>query len=148
MSPAFFAMISKEVAEINDLLRNQQRYSAINPFDDDKSSDETVLTPSSRTQSRSRQGSVEDHRLFGDIFLHVPAWSSQDLLVSQFSRDPNVEEAIDNLPSEAQCYVLIQAYLAGYHTVSPLFDGPSFKKDVRGFFQKFVIPIDHGYLLN
>jgi hypothetical protein len=75
-------------------------------------------------------------RLYGDIFPHVPAYSTRDLLVGQYSRNAKMEDIIESIPTQTQCITLIRAYLAGYHTVSPMFHSPAFWHDVKCFFQK------------
>jgi hypothetical protein len=79
---------------------------------------------------------MEDLTLVGDIFPHIPAWSSRNTLLAQYSRNPDVKDLIEDIPGQAQCVALIRAYLAGYHTVTPLFHSPSFWQQVRDLFQK------------
>ena len=100
-----------QVSEINQLLSNQQRYSQSHT-DEEYNSYEVPAPPSPTGQMRAE---LEDMRLYGDIFPHVPAWSSRDLLVGQFSRDAKMDEIIKGIPTQTQCVHLIRAYLAGYH---------------------------------
>ena len=101
-----------QVSEINELLRNQQRYT-LNQ-DEDYNSEENTELPDPTAQIRS---DLEDMRLYGDIFPHVPAWSSREVHVGQFARNLKLHETIRGIPSQAQCVALIRAYLAGYHVM-------------------------------
>jgi hypothetical protein len=74
---------------------------------------------------------VNDRRLYGDIFPRVPAWDTRNMLLAQYSRNPDIRALIEDMPSQTQCVALIRAYLAGYHTVMPLFHSPTFWQQVR-----------------
>jgi hypothetical protein len=123
---------SFQVSEINELLRGQQRYS-LNYTDEDETSDDEQEPPSPVEQLR---GDFDDMRLYGDLFPHVPAYSSRDLLVGQYTRNTKMEDIIKGIPTQNQCIALIRAYLAGYHTVSPMFHSPLFWMEVKNFFHK------------
>ena len=133
VSPAFFAMISKECSEISDLLRNQQRYTV--------SRSSSTRPPDTTYASQRRDSgylSIEEEHLPGDIFMHVPAWSARDLHVEQFSIKSNAADGIVNdLPTPDQCHSLIQTYLAGYHTISPLFHSLSLWRQVKALFERY-----------
>ena len=76
----------------------------------------------------NQQSGADAKRLFGDIFSSVPAWSSRNLFLETISQEPSIEDFVNDLPSEGKCEILIQAYLAGYHTIDPLFHTPSFRE--------------------
>ncbi|KAK5167509.1 uncharacterized protein LTR77_007208 [Saxophila tyrrhenica] len=130
ISPVHFAMISEEINDINELLRNQQRF-FVNNADDESESESEQHTHPGGLAVRLRG----DRRTYGDIFPDVPAFRPQDVAVGQYARNPDVTELLRALPSQHQCAGLIRAYLAGYHSVSPLFHSPSFWQQAREFFQ-------------
>lgn len=130
ISSAHFALISQEVAAINDLLRDQrgytrdttgasigQKFPITPPQSDigfDSSSSSYSTTPTERPE----------RDLYGDLFPNVPAWTPQDntLLTSQA---PSIDEILAGLPSKEQSEVLIWSYMGGYHAkVGRLVDEP------------------------
>lgn len=127
-------MISDEITEINNLLRNQQRYD--NHENQDYAFEED---PDLGIAPGITRSGTEDRRLYGNIFPSVPAWSNQDVAVGQYSRSPDIKVLIHDLPTQQQCVALIRAYLGGYHTVSPLFHSPSFWQQAREVFNVYAL---------
>ena len=126
-------MISKEVSEINDLLRHQQRSSTSHTPD---AWSTTIRSDGSSTvlhhDSGGESPGAEDRYLYGDLFPYPPAFAAENI-PTQSSKERHVSECISNLPSPAQCDVLIKSYLSGYHTIAPLFHSPTFEEKVQQF---------------
>lgn len=132
VSPAFFAMIRTEVGEINSLLQSQQRYSTMHvrelPFRDARTSGAVSVAPS--------EGSNHTERKFcGEIFPPAPAFGDSSRRSGLLTSSADIDELVDGLPTKPQCDVLIQAYLTGYHSISPMFHGPSFLQRVSSLFR-------------
>ncbi|KAH7417591.1 fungal-specific transcription factor domain-containing protein [Cadophora sp. MPI-SDFR-AT-0126] len=144
VSPDFFALISQEVTEINQLLRQQESYSPrpelhaspqqySHDFDVDAAhGGQYRQSPaSSNTDSTSKRRTLTG-QLCGDIFPPPPAWSSDASAARNVTR-LHPGDLVEDLPSKEQCESLIWIYMEGYHTISPLFHGPSFLQDAKKY---------------
>ncbi|KAF8860231.1 hypothetical protein BDZ45DRAFT_724757 [Acephala macrosclerotiorum] len=150
VSPDFFAMISQEVSvdisEINYLLQQQQQYTIDSAlFVKDEERDLTAQSRLARHDSTSTDTSEAQQKnikrqLCGDIFLQQPEWTSSENNALRSARTttriPSPEVILDGLPSKEQCQALIWAYIEGYHTVSPLFHGPSFLQQAQTYIER------------
>lgn len=72
-----------------------------------------------------------DKMLYGDLFPHVPKWTFKDQRPIPY--ETSTSTLVSELPSKPQMDVLVWAYMVGYHTMAPLFHGPSFLEDVHKF---------------
>ena len=82
-----FDLTIVQVAEINELLQNQQ--------------------PQSTSQSEGYQEASGDGLLYGDIFPRVPIWYPQDEVYQRSANIISFDEAVAGLPSSHQCDFLI-----------------------------------------
>lgn len=121
ISSAHFALISQEIAAINDLLRDQRGYSR-DTTQTSRGQNYPVSPPLSAAPFDSANPSYnttpverpENRELYGDLFPNIPAWTPQDntLMTSQA---PSIDEILAGLPSREQSEVLIWSYMGGYH---------------------------------
>ncbi|KAK0100344.1 hypothetical protein ONS96_007624 [Cadophora gregata f. sp. sojae] len=145
VTPDFFAMISQEVTEINQLLQNQQVYSSHADVYNPRSPSQTELQESEAAYSgRYRQASLSTEestsrsrtltgQLCGDIFPPPPVWSSELNAPRYATRRRSASDLMEDLPSKEQCEALIWIYMEGYHTISPLFHGPTFLQEAQKY---------------
>lgn len=84
MSQTHFAMISDQVAEINELLKTQQHLYVNSGEDEDESESEPEFHSGAASGSNRPNG--EDRRMYGDIFPDAPAWNGQSMTVGQYVR--------------------------------------------------------------
>ncbi|KAE9371804.1 hypothetical protein N431DRAFT_559228 [Stipitochalara longipes BDJ] len=138
VSSTFFAVINQEGTDVDHLLQQQQQQYTFDPelYIRQEEQDYTA-------QSRSRhRGSISTYnaslysqtisgQLYGDLFPPLPAWSVEDITTKSTTRIYNAEVTLDDIPSKEQCEELFRTYMQGYHTISPLFHGPSFLKQAR-----------------
>ena len=54
------------------------------------------------------------------------------------TRINNLEGMINDLPSKEQCETLIWTFMKGYHTISPLFHGPTFLLQARKYIERYL----------
>ncbi|KAH9216519.1 fungal-specific transcription factor domain-containing protein [Leptodontidium sp. 2 PMI_412] len=140
VSPDFFALISQEVAGINSLLQQQYRSnlelhaSLFEPENTDLDACGDQDLRSSSWTNGSNSGTIAlTAQLCGDMFPPPPEWTSEDRTTRYAARLTSPGELLDGLPSGEQCEALVWIYMEGYHTISPLFHGPSFLQDVRRY---------------
>ncbi|GIZ48278.1 hypothetical protein CKM354_001134600 [Cercospora kikuchii] len=156
ISSAHFALISQEVAAINDLLRDQKGYTRGGPPDSMRGplgQTFPASPPLTATKLDSNGSSVvstphelPERELYGDLFPNIPAWNPQDNTLLQ-SQTPSIDEILAGLPTKEQSEVLIWSYMGGYHAKRSLFHGPSFLVQVRKF-QHWYDTRDPNYQLS
>lgn len=73
-----------------------------------------------------------EQQLYGDMFPQSPFPATQHSN-ELFPESTSLEEIAHSLPNREQCQVLVWAYFVGYHTMKPLFNGPSFLKQAHEF---------------
>ncbi|KAB8596084.1 hypothetical protein FH972_025793 [Carpinus fangiana] len=136
VSSAFWASISQEVSEINDLLQNQQERAAKHPSSNVSSSSlaSTSLSESLTASTTRRRKELAQRQLYGDIFQHIPAWSGseQDLPLPHLQQS-SIDELLAVMPSPQQCNFLVWAYIRGYHPVAPMVHAPTFLSQYMSF---------------
>jgi hypothetical protein len=93
----------------------------------------SVSTDDANFYSRSITG-----QLCGDIFPLPPAWSVEDSMTRSTARIYSAGIILDDIPSKEQCEALIWTYLEGYHTIFPLFHGPSFLRQARIYIERYL----------
>ncbi|PVH78812.1 hypothetical protein DL98DRAFT_236184 [Cadophora sp. DSE1049] len=145
VSPDFFALISQEVTEINQLLRQQEIYSPrsevyASPQQDSHFDADAPHSGQYRQKSSSSSGEDSTSRsrtltgqLCGDIFPPPPVWSKEANTTKSTARRLHPGDLIEDLPSKDQCESLIWIYMEGYHTISPLFHGPTFLQEAKKY---------------
>lgn len=131
VSPAFFALIRTEVGEINSLLQSQQRYATHVrelPFGD-------AGTSGSARSAHSEDSNGTEGKFCGEIFPPAPAFGDSNRRSGLLTSSADIDELANGLPTKPQCDVLIQAYMTGYHSISPMFHGPSFHEGASSLFR-------------
>jgi hypothetical protein len=93
----------------------------------------SVSTDDANFYSKSITG-----QLCGDIFPLPPAWSVEDSTTRSTARIYSAGIILDEMPSKEQCESLIWTYLKGYHTISPLFHGPSFLRQAHRYIERYL----------
>ncbi|EME42621.1 hypothetical protein DOTSEDRAFT_89963 [Dothistroma septosporum NZE10] len=153
ISSVHFALISQEVAAINDLLRDQRGYTRDTlrgPIGQTFPTSPPLTSPRYSTTASYESSPAEtperERELYGDLFPNIPTWTPQDntLLASQA---PSIEEIVTGLPTREQSEVLIWSYMGGFHAKRSLFHGPSFLVQVRKF-QRWLDTRDPNYVLS
>lgn len=133
-----------QVKEINHLLQQQQQYT-LDPelYFRHEEQDYVSRTGLYRRGSASTDdGSFYSKgiigQLCGDIFPLPPAWSVEDSTTRSMARIYYPGLILHDMPSKEQCESLIWTYMEGYHTLSPLFHGPSFLRQARIYIERFL----------
>jgi hypothetical protein len=93
----------------------------------------SVSTDDANFYSKSITG-----QLCGDIFPLPPAWSVEDSMTRSTARIYSAGIILDDMPSKEQCEALIWTYLEGYHTIFPLYHGPSFLRQARIYIERYL----------
>lgn len=132
VSPTFFALIRKEISEINDLLQSRQGLVTTHVADDpplEAQRQENASSVLSAGSTGRGQSSVSD------LFPRAPALETLMSEPGRVKSSVDVGELITGLPSAEQSEMLIQAYMVGYHTIYPMFHGPSFRRKASSTYQ-------------
>lgn len=126
-SPAFFALIRREVHEINDLLRGQQGADLTHIWSD-PSQDEEISEP--RTTATTLGSGSSGPQSANELYPETPLFLSSGMLSERNLRHVDSRQITEALPGQAECDILLDAYLAGYHTISPMVHGPSVRRGI------------------
>lgn len=130
--------IAFQISAISDLVRSQQRSSVRRPTRTSAQVSESSSQRSAGTESSEANASKQ---LYGDIFPQVPQWPSNDYRGDESPpRNSSLEDIIAEMPTKAECETLIWVYMTGYHTMKPLFHGPTFLNDVKRFHRWYCRP--------
>ena len=130
-SPAFFALIRREINEINDLLQGQQRSSSTHITDD--LSEDSEFTKSESTAKRADSDLLEQEST-SELYPQTPMFLSSGMHSERHTGHVDMKQLSKGLPAQAQCEMLIDAYMAGYHTISPMIHGPSVRQVISSLF--------------
>ena len=132
-SPTFFALIRREVNEINDLLRGQQGFE-LTHIRNCPSEGEEVSEP--RTTAKTRGSGSFGQGSASQLYPETPTFLSSGMFSERHTTHVDARQLTDALPARAGCEVLLDAYMAGYHTISPMIHGPSVRQGISSLLDR------------
>ncbi|PLN86667.1 Zn(II)2Cys6 transcription factor [Aspergillus taichungensis] len=133
----YWAYISHEINELNQLLRDQNRSHGEqntngNTFDDSMS-DTPARSPRTpwRGSVDSPSGLFEDRTSSNDAFQKSVVFPSSE---SPLAKNQLVEpEMLENVPSKRQSHILYRGFMSGVHAISPIVHPPTIQKLYNAF---------------
>lgn len=142
VEPSFFATMCKEVAELDELLGSQARYlrQPAEPAYPESDEDERPISDfeegSAPTQRREaaarpapgRRTSTNDYMWIGGHGSSAP----MPAVARTVAQHPTF---LQRLPSKAQCDILVENYVQGYHPIAPMVHIPTFRQRYAEFWR-------------
>lgn len=132
ISPAFFALIRREINEINDLLQGQQRFTSTHIRDDPLGDNE--FSKFGSTANTDDSDPLEQESA-SELYSDTPMFLSSGMHSTRHTSHVDSRQLTEGLPTQAQCEMIIDAYMSGYHTISPMIHGPSIRKGISSLFR-------------
>ena len=134
VEPSFFATMCKEVAELDELLGSQARYlqqpaePVLSESDEDErpgSESEEGGAPTQRREAATRPAPGRRTSTNDNLWIGGHGVSSAVPTVTRtVAQHPTF---LEMLPSKAQCDILLENYVQGYHPIAPMVHIPTFK---------------------
>ncbi|RAL05507.1 putative C6 transcription factor [Aspergillus ibericus CBS 121593] len=133
----YWAYISDEINELNQLLRDQTRSHNEPPFNQSPA-DDTAAEPTSSTSSRQWKapsdgiGESSDAKLTrGQTFQKSVLFPSSE---SPSVNDKVVEpEMLENMPTKRQSHILYKGFMSGIHAITPVIHPPTVLRVYNSF---------------
>ncbi|EAW07161.1 putative C6 transcription factor [Aspergillus clavatus NRRL 1] len=141
----YWAYISHEINELNQLLRDQNRSPNEVPRND-RCPDGIVKTPSVQWKDPLSTGSprdaTEDRSSRLETFQKSIWFPSSE---SPSAKDKVVEpEMLDNMPTKRQSHILYKGFMSGVHAISPVVHPPTIHKLYNAFWEWYDYRNDSG----
>ncbi|GES62204.1 C6 transcription factor [Aspergillus terreus] len=135
----YWAYISQEINELNQLLRDQTRSHNDTPPTNNPA-DEAVSDPLGRTPGSQWQSSVDSHASYpGDHMSSGEAFQKSVMFPSSGSPSVNEKvvepEMLENVPTKRQSHILYRGFMSGVHAISPVVHPPTILKLYNAFWE-------------
>ncbi|EYE98829.1 putative C6 transcription factor [Aspergillus ruber CBS 135680] len=129
----YWAYISQEITDLNQLLRDQNRSHAIsanNSWTDEPMADSTAKTPGDTWKASDGSSGPSDRLSSGN--------TPQKLFISP-GESPDVKERLvepemlERMPTKRQSHILYKGFMSGVHAISPVIHPPTILKLYNAF---------------
>ncbi|OAX79804.1 hypothetical protein ACJ72_05876 [Emergomyces africanus] len=137
----YWAYISREITELNQLLRGQTRSNRLSPSSSDYSSVDEDDSPESTLPNNSHGKRTSPH---------IPKDSFHNSVLFPIGESPgSLNKSVqpymlENVPTRRQSHILYKGFMSGVHAISPVVHPPSILRKYRAFWNWYENAAESG----